>query len=120
VADRITEDEDGQLVVTTPLLVMLNNIQRDVAAGFAGLQVSLDGKADKADLAKLEGRWESLNRRVEGLETSRHDREIAATVHQQRDQRTFTKRQKVWGVAGAVALLLATVGGPILAVTITH
>ena len=108
--ERISEDDDGNLVISTPLLTKLDNIQREQAAGFAGLREALDGKADKADLSRLEARWEGVDARVAKLETWRHDSDVATTVHQQRDGQVFTRRQKFWAAVAAVSTILAIIG----------
>ncbi len=111
---RITEDESGHLVVTTPLLTILDKIQHDLSAGFATVQTSLRGKADKSDVARLETRLDDTQRRLGAVEAWKHDRELAGGVHRQRDNQVFSRRQKIWGSVGIALMAAASVAGGIL------
>jgi len=103
--EKITQDEDGNLVIQTGLMSELQGIRSDIAGGFG----------------RMEGNLHQLDGRVRSLEAWRHDREVAADVHHQRDDREragLTRRQKIWGGVGVVAVIVATVVGPILGATL--
>ena len=89
---------------------------RDLLARIDGkidsLTTSVALKADKADLDRIESRLDGHDSRIVGLETWKHDKEVAATVHQQRDNRWSAKKKTVVGALGTLGLLVATVLGP--------
>lgn len=113
--DRVTQDDHGQLVVTRPLMDEIQGLRSDVSAGFAGLTARLEGKADKADVARMEARLDEHGTQIAELRQWRHDRETAAGVTARRLDRVLTRRQKVWGIVGAVALVAATAMSGVLA-----
>lgn len=113
--ERITEDSSGNLVIQQSLLSKLDAIVRGQSEGFTRLETAMKAKADKSDLAKLEGRLDEHGKQLADLAAWRHDREVASGVHQQHDDRMFTKRQKFWASVGAVAIICATILGPALA-----
>lgn len=113
--EDIVPDEDGQLVIRTPLLATLDALRTEQAAGFARVETAMRGKADKADVSRMEARLDAHGAAIAALETWRHDKEVASRVHADRDRRQWTVRQKVGAVCGVVAVVAATVLGPILA-----
>jgi len=113
-------DPDNAQVIFT-VRELLDQIRTEQATGFARLETKLASKADKSDVARMESRLDGHSQRldahgevIEGLTQWRHDREVAAGVHQRRDQRTWTFRQKL--AAGICTLLLVAGAyvGPIL------
>lgn len=117
-ADRITEDDAGNLVISRPLMDEIQGLRSDVASGNATIVAKLEGKADKADMARMETRLDEHGRQISELQQWRHDKEVVGGIHQQHDQQRFTTRQKFWGVVGAAALVVATVIGPVIGTVI--
>lgn len=118
--EKITEDAQGNLVVQTSLFARLNEIAKGQAEGFTRIETAMKGKADKSDLAKLEGRMEEHGKQIADLQTWRHDREVSTGVHKLRDDQTFTKRQKFWAAVVAVLTLAGIWVGPIIASAVSH
>lgn len=90
----------------------LGSVLATIQTMLGRIEKSLDGKADKADLTHMD-------QRVARLEEWRHDKDVALGVHTERDAEVFTRRQKVWGVIGALAVVSATMLGPTIA-TLVH
>lgn len=112
---RITEDAAGNLVIQTSLIAKLDEIAAGQSAGFARIETAMKGKADKSDLAKLEGRLDEHGKQLAELQAWRHDREVASGVHAQRDEKVFTRRQKAWGAVAGVLTMTGIWLGPIIA-----
>ena len=113
-SEEIVSDEDGELVIKRSLVSYLDGIQRGMAGGFAEIKTALDQKASREDLGKIETRLDEHTRQISVLEVWRHDKEVAATVHQKRDQRFWTVRNKVLGGLGGAAYVFATLIAPSL------
>lgn len=114
------DPDDAQVVYSVREL--LDQIKTEQTRGFTQIAESMAGKADKADVARLEARLDHHAKTLDGHSTDigelqqwRRDREVAADVHQQHNQRTWTFRQKAWAAAGTITLAVATVAGPLLA-----
>lgn len=115
----VPDHDDAQ--VTYPVRDLLSQIRNEQTAGFARIETSMASKADKADIERLESRLDhhakdigDQAQAIADLRQWKRDRETAASVHVQRDQRTFTTRQKIGAGIGSVCLLLATILGPYL------
>ena len=117
--EKISFGPDGQPLITTPLLGELQSLRSEQAAGFAALGTKLEGKADKADVARLETRLDAHGSDIAELQDWSHDREVARGVHEDRDTRLLTRRQKIWGGIGVVFLGLCTLLSPIILFFIT-
>lgn len=93
--------------------------RKEQTQGFASVTTLLASKADKTDVEAirndLSSHREETDQRLTRLEADKDLREARAKVHSLRDNQVFSKRQKVWGTVAAIALLLATIGGPIIA-----
>lgn len=107
--------EGGQLVIRTPLLRVLQDIQKEQTAGFAALKEAMASKADKSDVVRIDGRLEDHSRALNDLTMWKHDREVALTVHQGRDQQWSNKRKALVGAIIAILTLIAMFLGPMLA-----
>ena len=116
--------DDAQ--VTYTVRELLDRIRTEQTDGFARIETKMAGKADKADLERIEARLDAHERalhglggRVDGVEVWQHDKDEAASVHQQRDQR-FTKRTKaIWVAVTTLLLILATAFAPAIAAALT-
>ena len=105
---------------------ILDLTRTEQTAGFAEIRTLLSLKADRSDVERLgrdladhrtrtEESIEHLDERLTTVEANDNLRSARANVLLGEKERRFTKREKMWGIIGAVALLLATVGGPIIA-----
>ena len=92
----------------------LDSFALTIGAQLSELKADLRTKADGAQFDRLEGRFDSLEARTEKLETWRHDKEIAANVHAQRDERVRLSR-KAW--AGIITACLGVAASLTLAVS---
>lgn len=78
----MAEDHDDAEVRYT-VRDLLDRIRADQSAGFARIETAMSGKADKADVARLEARLDQHARRLDG-----NTERLADLEQQQRDQRT--------------------------------
>lgn len=117
----MTPDPDDALVVYS-VRELLAGIKEEQSKSFTEIKTSMSGKADKADLTRIEARLDShardltgLKGRVDGVEDWQRGKEKAADVHRQRDER-FSKRTKaIWVAVTTLLLILATALGPAVA-----
>lgn len=109
------EHRDGEPVIVTPVATILDKIQREQAAGFARVEKSLEGKADKVDIMKLETTVREHGDRLLSLEQDRHTRQTTDSVHADDSHRIMTKKQARWTVVLGGAVVAATIIGPIIA-----
>jgi hypothetical protein len=116
--EMLGQGPDGQLVITTPLISKLDAIQREQAAGFAGVREALNGKADKADVARvetrMEGQFQEHHRRISDLEQQQRDTLVADGVLAQEHGKLLTRREKIWGGVGIAILALSSLLGAAL------
>lgn len=52
---------------------LLGDLKKEQTAGFARIEVSMSGKADKADVARMEARLDAHGERLGTLEQARRD-----------------------------------------------
>lgn len=110
-ADDVTLGEVGR---------KLDSFAQTIVGQLSELKADLRTKADGAQFDRLEGRFDSLEARTERLETWRHDKEIAANVHQQRDERSKITRRGWLGIISAAITLGGTLTLAIVAVMSVH
>jgi len=80
-------------------------LQNAMTTQMSALRGDIRDKADKSQFDRLEGRFDSLEKRTETIEEWRHDKEVAASIHRQRDEKfKLSVRAKVAIVAGALSL----------------
>jgi hypothetical protein len=104
-------EEEGRIIIKRDLSLVLLDLQSSVTTGFASLGTALLGKADKADISRMEGRLGDHAGRISQLESWRHDREVAAQVHKERDEemqeaqrRKWSRREKIFASAATAAI----------------
>jgi hypothetical protein len=114
VDEKITHGSDGELVITTPLLAELQGIRGLLSDGFARMSTKLEGKADKADMARLEARLDQHATDIAELKTRRHDEELERVVEGRFATQVLTRRQKVWGSIGVCGLIISPLVGQVL------
>ena len=117
--DQISEGPDGGLSVTRSLSAELHSIRDAIASGLATISTKLDGKADKADVLRLESVLDNHGERISDLEQKRHDDDVAAGVRAASKSARFTRREKILGALGVLFLGATTIVSPILAVRAT-
>ncbi len=116
-------------VIVTPISVALHELRQEMtgglvtirtenSAGFAEMRGSLLGKADKADVASLAEQLRGIDGRVGALEETERSRSERARVHQERDTRLLTTRQRYLAYAGAGTALAGVIGQWVYAVTV--
>ena len=110
--ESIAKGPDGQPVIQVALLAELRNIQRGQAAGFAEVKTALNGKADKADVARLETRLDDHATKIAGLEGWKHDQRLVEGVNLRRDRRAWTAKEKAFGVVGTLLVVAGSILGP--------
>lgn len=106
-ADDVTLGEVGR---------KLDAFAASVQAALSDLKADLRTKADGKQFDRLEGRFDSLEARTERLEEWRHDKEVAASVHQSRDERSRLSRRAILGIVASGLTLAATLTLAIVAV----
>ncbi len=100
--DELTPDDP---VVRYTVREMLARIDGKIDS----LTTSVALKADKADLDRMEQRLDGHDGRLTAIETWRHDKEVAASVYSERDQRNRAKwsRRERWFAALTAAAVAA-------------
>lgn len=78
----------------------------------------LDTKADKSDLARIEGRLDAHDTQLASLQQRDHDDQVARTAEDRLDGRRLTRRQKIGAAIFAALTLTAMIVGPVLAAVI--
>lgn len=68
----------------------------------------LDTKADKSDLARIEGRLDSHDLQLASLAATEHDREERAKVHQESISHLVTTRRQRWAIFAGAATVAAS------------
>lgn len=98
----------------------LDSFANSITSALSDLKADIRDKADRGQFDRLEGRFDSLEIRTERLESWRHDREVAANVHQQRDERSKITRRGWAGIIVAGLTLAATLALAISSVLSIH
>ena len=98
----------------------LDSFAQSITSALSDLKADIRDKADRGQFDRLEGRFDSLEERTERLESWRHDKEVAANVHQQRDERTKITRRGWMAIVSGIATLGATLTLAIAAVLGVH
>ena len=115
---ELTTGPDGELVVSTPLIDILDKLQTTQAAGFAEMRTSLLGKADKTDIDAIRNELASHHDRLSTIEQQQRDDELIEATRREDGDRILTKRQRFWAaigtIAGMAAILLAALISSIL------
>lgn len=106
--DRIIEDAEGNLVVQQSLAATLESIKQGQTAGFSELRTALAAKADRADMARIDGDLVDVKMRLGAMENRLQSEETDKAAR-------FTRKEKLWGGVCAVVLICATFFGPIIA-----
>ncbi|MHB1950251.1 MAG: hypothetical protein ACYCQK_02100 [Acidiferrobacteraceae bacterium] len=112
-------DDPDDLVITYTVRDLLASIKTEQATAFARLEAKLEGKADKSDLVRMEARLDQHARDLDKVRSDtaeiqqwRHDRDNAADVHRQRDQRFSRRTKTIWAVLTTLLIVAATFLGP--------
>lgn len=105
------EHRDGEAVIVTPVSTILTQIQSEQAAGFARIETSLAGKADKGDMIELRTTVREHADRISSLESDRR-------VRADEGKRLFTRRQAFWTIILGIGVITATITGPIIATAV--
>lgn len=108
------EHRNGEPVIVTPVATILDKIQREQAAGFARVEKSLEGKADKGDIIRLETIQREHGDRLLALEQDRRTRQTETDLHAADSHRIMTRKQARWTVALGIAVVLSTMLAPII------
>src|SRR5205823_12956141 len=95
----MTDPDNAKITYTVREL--LEGIKRDQTEGFTRIEASMAGKADKADVARLETRLDHHGKRLD-----EHGGEIATLKQARRDEkarvkRSWTLRQKLLAGLGS-------------------
>ena len=106
--ERITEDEHGQPVIQIPLVNELRSIQQTISDGFGEMRGRLDGKADKADLDRIDRRMDEHGQRLDKHIDDSSKRFSEIDDWHSKGTWTWALWQKVAGAVFAVAMLVAT------------
>lgn len=96
---------------------LLSDIRKEIASGFSAITTSMDGKADKSDLAEIRGELRGHADRIVALERETEQRKAAAEAaaqvvrdHTDRDRfRTSTGLTWLWIVIALVSLAVSSV-----------
>lgn len=108
--------------IAISLREILADIQKDVSKGFARIEVSMSGKADKVDVARMEAR---LDAHGKALDEHRADiAELKIQAREEESARTVAAKTNAWwhsrlakvggfllGTALAVAAVIAIIQG---------
>lgn len=116
-ADRIRTNDEGELVIETSVVSKLDTLIQGQSEGFARVETAMRNKADKSDLAKLEGRMEEHGRQIAELQSWRHDRQVEVQYQTSQKAMILTRREKLWGAVVA-ALTLAALWGAVIVVLV--
>lgn len=101
-------EQDDDAVVSYSVKELLAGMRQDLSAGLAEIKEALGTKADKGDIAKLEGRLDGHETRIEGLESERDERRGSRGAHEKRDALDLSGRQRL--IASAYGLGTLIVG----------
>ena len=116
----MTDPDD--VVVQYTVKELLKQIGDAQLAGFARVEKAMEGKADKADFARLVGRLESLEHRTGSLEEERRARIERASVHRERDAKEEQIAARRWSARErtlAALVGIATAGGTVALVLVS-
>lgn len=91
--------------VTYSVRELLERIEKNQTVGFTQLTTSLEHKADKGDVQRLENRLDGHQREIETLKGKQHDIEVAAAAINQHKARRWTTRERWLSAASAVAAI---------------
>ena len=95
--------EHDDLTVTYSVKDLLSGIRNDVAAGFAKLEAALNGKADKADIARINGRIDEHQKQIDELR-KKQDADDAAR-HAAQEVRQDHIEWKRWAIPTALTVV---------------
>lgn len=102
--------DDAQ--VTYTVRELLRDIKDQQTAGFSRVELSLEAKADKADVARMEVRLDNHAERLGSLEQERRDNKLMSETAREHSSRRWTMRSKILYSLGTIGMICATVLGP--------
>ena len=112
----MNDHDPSDIRVSVSLLDMLAEIRKDQAAGFARLEVTMSGKADKADVARMEARLDAHSKALDEHRTSIAELQVQAreeirarNVQAQTNQWWHTRMAKAGGFIVGLALVLTAI-----------
>lgn len=109
-ADEL-EHRNGEPVIITPVATILSQIQTEQASGFARVEKSLEGKADKGDMIELRTTVREHADRLSSLERDRRTKIEG-------DEHRFTRRQAFWGIVLGIGIIMSTLGAALISVAV--
>lgn len=109
--DRIVEDAEGNLVVQYTLAGKLDSIM----AGVTQIRTTLDSKADRSDMARVDSDLLALTMRVGVVESNQRDEKTAREAVANQEAQRFTRKEKMWGIGVGLTTVTGIWLGPILA-----
>lgn len=95
--------EHDDLTVTYSVKDLLSALKSDVAAGFAKMEVALNGKADKADIAQINGRLDEHQKQIDELR-KKQDKDDAAHAAAQEVRQSHTEWKR-WAIPTALTVV---------------
>lgn len=100
--------------VTYSVRELLADIKAVQLSSFARVEAKLEGKADKDDISRLEGKVDAHDRYIQGLDQRMHNVEVSQQQTASKEENRHFIRRHRWGIMGTLALIAATIAGPIL------
>lgn len=102
-------EQNDDATVSYSVRELLSGMRNDMATGLARIESALVGKADKSDIARLEGRLDGHEARLESLEAERDERRGTRRAHEKRDALAVSGKR--WAVDAVLTLgiIVATI-----------
>ncbi len=106
-----------EIAVTTIGLVsaQLSQLHGDMVRGLTEVRASLEGKADKTDLAEIRGELRGHHDRIASLEDSHRSQVAAEATRSQLHAGRLSRRQALWASIVAVLTIAAMISSPFIA-----
>ncbi|HEX3539666.1 MAG TPA: hypothetical protein VHT75_04405 [Acidimicrobiales bacterium] len=97
---------------------LLQQIKADQTAGFARMEVKLDNKADKADVASIQSDLAHYGERLGKVEDWRRTMEVSRETGREHAETAAVSSQRRWNVA--LGLTMALLTGALVLVAVLH
>lgn len=98
---------------------LLQQIKADQASGFARMEVKLDNKADKADVASIQSDLAHYGERLGKVEDWRRAVEVSRETSRERAETAASNSQRRWNVLLGLAMVVLT-GALVLVAVVVH
>jgi hypothetical protein len=108
----------GEPTISFTVSELLQQIKADQTAGFARMEVKLDNKADKADVASIQSDLAHYGERLGKVEDWRRTIEVSRETNRERAETATTNSQRRWNVVLSAAMVILT--GALVLVAVVH